>query len=273
MIGLVCMFDGKGMKKGSNTIKNIDENKLKIAAIFNLEYTLECIKFCIKNKYMYRMSSSIIPYSDFWDWESKEEIIELFKKIKELSSEVRLLLHPDQYVVLNSDSESVIKNSLKILQQQSRMAKLAGVESLILHIGKKNATEKFKKTFEKIDEYTKSILVLENCHYYKVDEILKICQEIELPMVLDVHHARITKSETYDIDSIKKTWGNRRPLAHISSGKEKIDDKSHADYISEDDCKKFLWLFKEFDVEIEAKKKEKALFEVRKYLEKNKIFD
>ncbi|MGL5761500.1 MAG: hypothetical protein ACRCXS_08880, partial [Cetobacterium sp.] len=52
---------------------------------------------------------------------------------------------------------------------------------------------------------------------------------------------------------------DRKPLAHISSGKDSVDDKSHSDYISEEDIKKYIWLFKEFDVEIEAKKKEKAL--------------
>lgn len=266
MIGLVCMLDGKGMKKGSNSIKNLDEKKLKEAAIFNLNYTIDCIKFCIENSYIYRLSSSIIPYPDFWNWQEDREVLELFKKIKKLSSRIRLILHPDQFVVLNSDSEDVIENSLKILTQQVTIAELAGVEILILHIGKMNAREKFKVTFEKLDDYTKSILVLENCHYYKVDNTLKLCQELGLPMVLDVHHARITKSENCDIEAIKKTWKGRKPLAHISSGKEAIDDKSHADYISKEDCKNFLWLFKEFDVEIEAKKKEEAVSQVRECL-------
>lgn len=35
------------------------------------------------------------------------------------------------------------------------------------------------------------------------------------------------------------------------------DDKSHGDYITEWDIKKYMWLFQDFDVE--AKKKEKAL--------------
>lgn len=48
-------------------------------------------------------------------------------------------------------------------------------------------------------------------------------------------------------------------LAHISSGKDVIDDKSHGDYITEWDIKKYMWLFQDFDVEVEAKKKEKAL--------------
>ncbi|MGL5917642.1 MAG: hypothetical protein ACRCYM_00125, partial [Cetobacterium sp.] len=104
-------------------------------------------------------------------------------------------------------------------------------------------------------------------HYYKVDEVLELCQKIEIPFVLDVHHARVTKSENYDIEEIKKTWKTRKPLAHISSGRESEDDKSHADYISEGDVRKFRTLFDEFDVEVEAKKKELALDRLEKSLQ------
>ncbi|MGL5367590.1 MAG: hypothetical protein ACRDAG_04730, partial [Cetobacterium somerae] len=125
--------------------------------------------------------------------------------------------------------------------------------------GKKDGVEKFIQTYKELDSYTKSILVLENCHYYKANEVLELCEKIERPMVLDVHHARVTKDENYDVEKIKNSWKNKKPLAHISSGKDSIDDKSHSDYISEEDIKKYIWLFKDFDVEIEAKKKEKAL--------------
>lgn len=259
MLGLVCMLDGKGMKKGINALKNFNLEKVKEAALFNLDYTLECIKFCLKNNYIYRVSSSVIPYPDLWDWREDEEILEKLKVIKEYSLKIRLIIHPDQFVVLNSDNQKVIETSLKILKNQVDFAKLAGISELVLHIGKKNGIEKFIETYNRLDDYTKSILVLENCHYYKASEVLELCKEINIPMVLDVHHARVTKDENYDVEKIKNSWKSRKPLAHISSGKDSIDDKSHSDYISEEDIKKYIWLFKDFDVEIEAKKKEKAL--------------
>ncbi|MGL5725460.1 hypothetical protein, partial [Cetobacterium sp.] len=90
------------------------------------------------------------------------------------------------------------------------------------------------------------------------------CEEIEIPMVLDVHHARVTNSEGYDVERVKATWKDRKPLAHISSGKDSVNDKSHADYISEEDVQRFEWLFQDFDVEVEAKKKELALEKLEK---------
>jgi UV DNA damage endonuclease len=260
------MLDGKGMKKGSNSVKNVDPLKVREAAIFNLNYTLECIDYCIQNGYIYRVSSAIIPYPDFWDWENDKEILALFQKIKELSKRIRLIIHPDQFVVLNSDSEKVIENSMIILKQQSKVAQLAGISELVLHIGKKDGAQKFLETFKKLDSFTKEILVLENCHYYKVMEVVELCEKLNIPMVLDVHHARITGSSPYDIERIKKTWKSKKPLAHISSGKSSEADRSHSDYISEKDRNDFLWLFHDFDVEVEAKKKENALADLTLHL-------
>ncbi|WP_047383810.1 TIM barrel protein [Cetobacterium sp. ZWU0022] len=259
MLGLVCMLDGKGMKKGVASLKAFNLEKVREAALFNLDYTLETIRFCRLKGYIYRVSSSVIPYPDCWEWNKDEKVLEKLAQIKKQSSKIRLIIHPDQFVVLNSDSESVIKNSLKILKNQTDFAKLAGISDLVLHIGKKDGIQKFIETFKTLDDYTKSILVLENCHYYKVNEVLELCEKIEIPMVLDVHHARVTKSEEYDIERVKATWKDRKPLAHISSGKESEDDKSHADYISVGDVQRFEWLFQDFDVEVEAKKKELAL--------------
>ncbi|MGL5051473.1 MAG: hypothetical protein ACRC6E_12730, partial [Fusobacteriaceae bacterium] len=67
-----------------------------------------------------------------------------------------------------------------------------------------------------------------------------------------------------DIERVKRTWKTRKPLAHLSSGRDYEDDKSHADYISLADLEKFSMLFQDFDVEIEAKRKELALEKIKR---------
>nr|WP_307775909.1 hypothetical protein [uncultured Cetobacterium sp.] len=272
MLGLVCMLYEKGMKKGVSSLKSFQQEKVKAAALFNLDYTLNCINFCLENGYIYRVSSAIIPYPDFWEWDKDKELLEKFKKIKKLSSKIRLMIHPDQFVVLNSDRDEVIENSLKILNQQYRLAELLGVSDMIIHIGKKDGVEKFKEIYKnRLSLDLKKILRIENCHYYKVDEVLKLCEDLKISMILDVHHARVTESKDYDVDKIIKTWKKRKPLAHISSGKSFENDRSHSDYISLEDVKKFLWLFEKFDVEVEAKLKEKALKDLSEKLKKFKM--
>ncbi|MEG0135261.1 MAG: hypothetical protein RR682_04545 [Cetobacterium sp.] len=266
MLGLVCMFDKKGMKKGVSSIAKFDLKKVTEAALFNLDYTLDCIKYCIKNNLNYRVSSSVIPFIDIWDWKKNPQIIIKLEEIRSLSCYLRLTIHPDQYVVLNSNSDLVIENSIKILNYQAELCKYMGIKDMVIHIGKKSDSEKFELVFETLSPELKSLIRVENCHYYKVDEVLKLCKTLHIPMVLDVHHARVTNSENYDIDEIKKTWKKERPLAHISSGRDYITDRAHSDYILKEDVKDFLWLFKDFDVEIEAKKKEKAVEKVDEIL-------
>lgn len=54
-IGLVCMLKGKGMKKGFTGIKALKnlsqdeiDKKAYEATLYNIEYTLECLKW-VKN--------------------------------------------------------------------------------------------------------------------------------------------------------------------------------------------------------------------------------
>lgn len=266
MLGLVCMFDRKGMKNGINSIKNFDLTKVTEAALFNLDYTLECIRYCMENKFIFRVSSAVIPYMDLWEWEKNEEILEKMAEIKKLSMNIRLIIHPDQFVVLNSEKEHVIENSMKILSAQGKLCRYMGIRHMIIHLGRMNAAKAFIDSFQRLPDEVKSILCLENCHYYKVDEVLEVCQILNLPMVLDVHHARITNSENYNLNAVKASWKEQKPLAHISSGKDSFLDKSHSDYISAVDIKHFFWLFRDFDVEIEAKKKENAVLKVKELL-------
>lgn len=268
MLGLVCLFDGTSMKKGTNSIKKLDFFKLKDATLYNIAYTVDCINFCIKNDLFYRVSSNLIPYIDCWNWYEDSDILLALDKIKFLSSKITLTLHPDQFVVLNSDSQEVIDNSIKILKFQNILAEKIGVKFINIHLGKKKSPEKFIKTFYTLPQELQEKLTIENCHYYTVRETLNVAKFLNIPMVLDVHHARITNSSSYPIDEIIKTWKNNIPIAHISSGKNFKLDKSHSDYISEEDLHTFLWLFKLFNVEIEAKKKEKAISLVQNFLNK-----
>lgn len=65
-----------------NALKNFNLEKVKKATLFNLDYTLQCIKFCLKNNYIYRVSSSVIPYPDLWNWKEDRDVLEKLKDIK-----------------------------------------------------------------------------------------------------------------------------------------------------------------------------------------------
>ena len=91
-------------------------------------------------------------------------------------------------------------------------------------------------------------------------------------MVLDVHHHNC-KNDGENLSDLMKnifdTWSceNLPPKIHFSSPKEGKLDRKHADYIDVNEFASFLNLAKEsvnndFDMMIEAKKKDLALFKL-----------
>ncbi len=65
--------------------------------------------------------------------------------------------------------------------------------------------------------------------------------------------------------AVLKLWQEKRPLAHISSGKDFYNDKKHNDFILEEDIVKFKKYFYQFDIEIEAKQKEIAILKIKDF--------
>ena len=86
----------------------------------NLERLNAAIGFCEEQGIkLYRLTSSLFPFADE---RAGEEALDGFSEAMRKMGEraiylgIRLVMHPDQFVVLNSDSEAVIENSIKILR-------------------------------------------------------------------------------------------------------------------------------------------------------------
>ena len=282
-IGLVCMLKGKGMKKGFTGIKALEnlsqseiDRKACEATLYNIEYTLECLKWVKKyGKGLFRVSSSIIPYNEFWDWKDFDSIIKRLNELKKFArdNDIRLIMHPDQFTVINSENKDVVLNSIKILNHHYDISELLGVEDIIIHVGssKGNYKERFIKNITLLDKKLREKLLLENCHSVSIKDVIEICEKTNIRPCLDFHHDRVKPSaqrvDMY-IEKILKLSKNRIPLAHISSpaGEDKKNYKSHSEYISNKDLVEFQKYFDIFDMEIEAKGKEKAVRRVISFL-------
>lgn len=139
---------------------------------------------------------------------------------------------------------------------------------LILHVGsnvfgKDNSIKRFINNFNKLPEYLKKCIVIENDDkIFNVSDVLKISEAINVPVVLDYHHYNCNKS-TIDIEKIFNTW-NITPKIHFSSPKNKKEFRSHSDYINSDDFINFIESIKKYntdvDIMLEAKMKDDALF-------------
>jgi UV DNA damage endonuclease len=191
-----------------------------------------------------------------------------------LSLGIRLVLHPDQFVVLSSDKISVVENSIKILATHALIMDMLGqprspVALMNIHGGKSDRATQLKSVIRDLPDSIRSRLTFENDEYaYSSEELLEICLDVRVPMVFDAHHHVIHENlSTYDDPSVaemlaasRATWSvPESQLVHISNGKEFFADPRHSDYISVmPEC-----YYDAPWIEVEAKLKELAIEKLR----------
>lgn len=264
----------------------------------NFESLEKILMYNIKNDItFFRMTSELLPllthpevhYDFFNQYKSN------FKKIGNIIkyNNLRVDMHPSAYTVLNSINNDVVTSTINILKNYQKMYEYMDIKSyLVIHIGskangKKESIKRFVNNFNKLPKKVQQLIVIENDDKsFNIRNVLNICEKLSIPMVLDYHHFKVNKNnekiEDY-IERIFNTW-NVLPKIHFSSPKDKKNKRAHHDYINVDDFIDFLERIKftnrDFDVMIEAKKKDEALFRLIRELkyktdykiEKNTIF-
>ena len=256
------------------------EEKLIEITNKNLNNLEEILKYNIKNNiHFYRMSSKIIPLATHPN--VKQNLLNIFKEklehigniIKE--NNLRVDIHLDEYCVLNSTNPNIVNSTINIIKFYKNMLKTMNIESyMILHIGSRafgieKSITRFINNFKKLDEKSKNMIILENDDkVFKIEDVLKICKTLNIPMVLDYHHYKCNKVEPLEhhIKEIINTWNNITPKMHISSKKNNKEFRSHHDYIDINDFIELINILKtqtkNIDIMIEAKQKDMALFKL-----------
>lgn len=280
-LGLVCITHSDEVRYKTTTRKvlhTLDDaaqtEKLRTIYAENIARLRKAIDFCLANNInLYRMTSNLFPFAD--EGKGADLLSEFADDLAEVGTDaakrnLRLVLHPDQFVVLSSDSENVIENSIKILKLHARtmdLLKQPRSERAVINIhgGKGNRSDKLVETIEKLPDEIRLRLTLENDeHAYSSAQILEVCRRAKVPFVFDAHHHVCReKIEDYNHSSVaemfyaaRETWENpANQLVHISNGRDKFGDRSHSDLISVmPDVYRFApW------IEIEAKHKEFAI--------------
>src|SRR5205085_167763 len=195
----------------------------------------------------YRMTSNLFPFAD--DEASFDVLEEFAEELRRTGARavemgLRLVLHPDQFVVLSSDSPQTIANSVKILESHARVMDLLGLPrspwALVeIHGGKGDRLDRLVEQIGLLPEAVRSRIAFENDEYiYSAAEILEVCHRAGVPMVFDAHHHVVHEGlDSYDhpsvaemVEAARATWP--RPewqLVHISNGRASFGDRHHSD--------------------------------------------
>ena len=280
-LGLVCITNSDRVRFRTVTRKRLlsfdeDAQRGMLRALYaeNIERLRKAIEFCAENDtHLYRMTSGLFPFSD--EQFGAEILDEFAAPVAEIGQDaldknIRLVLHPDQFVVLSSDSDAVIANSVKILKMHAKTMDLlkqppSEWATMTIHGGKANRADKLVESVERLPENIRSRIAFENDEYaYSSNEILDVCRRAKIPMVFDAHH-HVCREKLDDFNNpsveeafwaARETWANpENQLVHISNGREQFQDRSHSNLIfNMPEVFRFApW------IEVEAKHKEIAI--------------
>ena len=271
-LGYACICNSINDHLHTITYTNYLKDKAKIYDIIKQNFNVlkKIITYNNKNNiHFYRLSSNFIPCASIINYDYQTIFKKEFKEISKLING-RFDMHLSEYCILNSTNKEVVKRSIDEIKYHYKLLKNFKIEpTLVIHIGsksfgKENSITRFINNFNKLPDYLKKSLIIENDDkVFNVEDTLKLCQKINRPMVLDVHHHYCNKSSkelSYYLNDIFKTW-NTTPKIHFSSPKNKKDFRAHNDYINSDDFIDFIKLInQDIDIMLETKAKDDALF-------------
>ena len=257
------------------------------------------------NVHMYRMSSDLAPYATHPDMpqfhtmvrESDGDLQRVGRLARE--SDIRLSFHPSQFIVLNSESETLTQKSMADLDSQADMLDRMGCgpeARLVVHVGgaygdRASGCERWIKTWPRLGEPVRRRLVLENDDIrYSAADVLKIHEATGVACVFDYQHHWCLNPEGLELiptlQRFLQTWpAGVRPKTHYSCARTELREikrknrktgkpevvlqppiwTGHADYNNPFETITFLRSIAHLDTDImlEAKAKDLALLRLR----------
>lgn len=244
------------------------------------------ISFCAENHIgCFRINSAILPVKTHpevgyavAELPEGDAIAQGFERAGRLASErgVRLVFHPDQYIVMNSPREDVVERAIADLEYHAEVAIWVGADVINIHAGgaygdKLAALDSLARNLERLSAAVRERLTIENDDkIYTPRDLAGWCRTNGVPLVYDVHHHRCAADDwtiAQATSEAMSTW-NREPVFHISSpllGWQGPQPERHHDYVDVTDFPS-EWLSLAVTVEVEAKAKELAVRRLREAL-------
>ncbi|KAM3478007.1 hypothetical protein MY5147_002403 [Beauveria neobassiana] len=245
------------------------------------------------NKYgikFLRLSSEMFPFASHAEYGYKlapfaaDALGEAGRVAAELGH--RLTTHPGQFTQLGSPRKEVVDASFRDLEYHDELLSLLKLPPqldrdavMILHMGgifgdKQATLDRFRENYKKLPQGVQNRLVLENDDVgWSVHDLLPICEELNIPLVLDYHHHNIIfddaslREGTRDIidlyPRITATWTRKNikqkmhysePTAAAVTPRERRKHSARVKVLPP--CAR------DMDLMIEAKDKEQAVFEL-----------
>ena len=303
--GLCCQFvDATSIKFRSATHRYVsgldpDARRDYLVGIArdNAAALVQAVEFChVLGIGAFRINSQILPLATHpvtgYTLSTLDEAADLaaeFAAVRPLAIAlgVRLSFHPDQFVVLNSERETVREASRQELEMQGYIAELVGADLLTLHVGGATggvdaAIDRLERALDALSPRVRARLGFENDdRLFSPADLLPFCTRTGVAMVYDSHHHRchpdalsveeasLRAAETWSGRDSAIGFAAREPYFHVSSPRDGWDAKNprpHADYVDPADVPP-VWREMAITVDVEAKEKERAVLAIKAAIE------
>lgn len=287
-IGYACLNNSIPFNMKTFRLTSYSEELLQSVIEHNLLYTMECLKFNAAHHIgFYRFSSDIIPFASHpinsFNWQKTYK--NAFKEMGDFvrTHGMRTSFHPDQFVVLNSKSLSVVQNAIKELQYHTDMYSLMELDichKIQIHVGgvfddKHASMERFIAVATNLPTSIKDRLVIENDdRLYSLKDCMYINQSTSIPILFDnFHHQCLNNGEPMEnaFTLACSTWKecDGKPMMDYSSQQDGKRTGAHAVTIDVDDFIKYKDLYIRYDIDVilEIKDKEASVRKAMAILE------
>ncbi|MBN1635798.1 MAG: UV DNA damage repair endonuclease UvsE [Deltaproteobacteria bacterium] len=279
-IGYPCVNRSIGCS-GSRTfrLKNYSPERMIETTGNNLDCLLEMLKYNQQHNILFfRISSDLVPFASHpvckFDWlghfQRDFQEVGTFIRVHDM----RISMHPDQFVVINSPDKGVVERSVAELRYHAQVLDLMQLDDsakIQIHVGgvyrdKQGSIARFIDRYERLDSSIRKRLVIENDDIsYTLNDCLIIHEATGIPVLFDsFHHLLNNSGEPLGevIDLISSSWrkDDGIPMCDYSSQQEGERKGRHAETIDAYDFKEFLKasLKFDFDIMLEIKDKEKS---------------
>lgn len=296
--GYACMHVTKKLTTSHTLRLNNFSYDLWIQKCFlNLQHLYNMLVDCYENKLgIFRIGSGVIPFAthkitENYKWQ--EIFKEQFKFIADYISKtkIRITMHPDHFVVLNSLKEDIYDKSVKDLQYHADFMDLLCLDltcKMQIHTGgvfndKKTSINNWIQRYHKLPDNIKQRLVLENDdRVFSFEDVLYIFNHTGVPILFDtLHHEclntnNMTHQEAFQLAI--KTWKPQDglPLIDYSSQQPNAKLGKHTDTI---DLNHYIQMQNildsvnpEYDIILEIKDKDISAYKLQFFLSSYKLW-
>ena len=284
ILGLVCITSGPEVRFRTITRTRYlsfseDQRRAVLHELYadNVSRLAGAAAYCASHAIrLYRLSAALFPMLDLEGDATGQQVLESLAADLRAAGDaftaanIRVLVHPDQFIVLNSESSDVVRRAVYALSFHGLMMDMLGFSrtpwnTILLHGGKSGRPAELMGTIAALPDAVRLRLALENDERaYGPAELLPVCHALGVPLIFDAHHHVVReKLASQDDPSVREwvlaaraTWTPPGwQVVHLSNGINGPRDRRHTDLITH-----FPQAYRDVPwIEVEAKGKELAL--------------